>query len=419
MIHQSDLPIVRCRYLLVCPIPYFEDGNGDIWIDELWHHDLMEHLSYLSELRVAATRRSWANQPNLRKIDFPTEGSLAFIPLPDPKSRVRALLYLPMTFCVIVRAVSWAEIVHSGVVGWPFPFGLIANPLAVLLGKPLIMVIESSPWRLGEGTKSSLFRRMQARFVERFARWSIRKARLSIFTSTAYRDSLVTSGKGQTMVTPATWINEEDILSAEAAVEAWKEKSDDRRFIFAGRLTQEKGVLVLLDALSELDRRGVRLKLDLIGEGPLEKQCKQALAALTNVASQHLPPQPYGKPFFEWIRGYSGVIIPSLSDEQPRIVFDAYSQAVPVVASDTSGHRDCVRHAQTGVLFKVGDASALVEALMRTETDPGQLRDLGLSARAEALEYTHKAMHATRAAELARLCQTARGTSVVQDSAGS
>src|SRR5437763_3525524 len=53
-----------------------------------------------------------------------------------------------------------------------------------------------------------------------------------------------------------------------------------------------------------------------------------------------LDPVPPGAPFLALVRRYHALLLPSLSDEQPRVVLDAASQAVPAIASDTDGLRD-------------------------------------------------------------------------------
>ena len=202
--------------------------------------------------------------------------------------------------------------------------------------------------------------------------------------------------KGKALVSPATWINDADILDDQAAAQAWADKSGLLRFIFAGRLTSEKGVASLLDALEDLDRRGIKICFDMIGKGELQDLCEERLKNLKNVRARMLSLVPYGPAFFELVRGYDAVVVPSLSDEQPRIIFDAYSQAVPVIASATPGHRDILRE-DTGAMFPVGDAGALASVLEGYSDRRDELRKLGLAARDVSRSYTHKAMHEVRA----------------------
>jgi glycosyltransferase involved in cell wall biosynthesis len=90
------------------------------------------------------------------------------------------------------------------------------------------------------------------------------------------------------------------------------------------------------------------------------------------------------------------VAVPSLSDEQPRVVFDCFSQAVPVVASDTPGLVQCVTHGRDGLVVPAGDAEALAGAIARASADRPSLRDLGVAALDTARGLTHDQMHARR-----------------------
>jgi glycosyltransferase involved in cell wall biosynthesis len=106
---------------------------------------------------------------------------------------------------------------------------------------------------------------------------------------------------------------------------------------------------------------------------------------------------PYGAPLFELIRSYDAVVVPSISDEQPRIVFDAYSQAVPVLASDTRGLRSCVKSDELGLFVAPNDVSALANLLRYVAMHRTELKRLGINSLAYAHSMTHQKMHRQRA----------------------
>jgi glycosyltransferase involved in cell wall biosynthesis len=100
------------------------------------------------------------------------------------------------------------------------------------------------------------------------------------------------------------------------------------------------------------------------------------------------------------VREYHAIIVPSLSDEQPRIIYDAYSQAVPAIASDTPGNRDEVIHGGTGWFFPAGSASALAQGLREATAQTGRLAEMGMNGLQRARQTTHAEMHRKRAALL-------------------
>jgi glycosyltransferase involved in cell wall biosynthesis len=294
---------------------------------------------------------------------------------------------------VLWRAIGQAEIVHSSVIGWPYPLGWIANPFALIRRKALIIVVESS-WR-GESRK--LGRRIWDQLKESSGRWSCRHAAVAFFTHPTYRDALYRGSPGRGYVTPAVWINHADVLSESEAEHSWDRKSIlPVRMLFAGRLVAAKGVTVLLQALRILDQRGIRAKVDIIGEGELRRSCVESVGGFSSVKLSVLDTVPYGAPFFELVRSYHALLIPSISDEQPRVVFDANAQAVPVIASNTPGIRPHVEDGRTGWLIEQGMPELLAEAIERAIAEPDKLRSMGRNSLAATLGHTHTAMHCKR-----------------------
>lgn len=396
--------VISCRYLLVTPIPFFRDSEGGVWVDRLWHRDLARHIEYIEDLTVAAPRQaSSAGSEDLVRLDIPKDRRVRFLRVPMGGSMAQALLRLPVSALVLLGAVRGADLVHSGVAGWPYPLGVFANPFAVLLRRRLVIVVESSFWRVPDGTKASRKARVRASLTEAFARWSVRRADLSIFTTTAYRDELVTREASRTLVTPASWIDADILLDPRSAEAAWRVKTYQPRLLFAGRLTEGKGVQVLLQAIEILESRATNCWIDVIGDGPLRAACRTMAGETRTVQMRLLESLPYGPEFFGVLRGYHAVLVPSITDEQPRIIFDAYSQAVPVIASDTSGHRELVVPGETGWVVPPGDAEALANAMANVLATPEHAQLAGMRALDVAAGFTHEAMHAARARALAEL----------------
>jgi glycosyltransferase involved in cell wall biosynthesis len=402
---QAAKSLAGCRYLLVMPVAWYEAPDKSIWIDALWHRDLMRHLDYLDQLTVLAPRLPYTGQAGLVQVDR-LAPVLRFVALPWGANLASAVLRAPAAFAATRRAVRDADIVHSGIAGWPLPPGLFANSLAVWLGRPLVIVVESAFWRLAGSGPHRVKDRIRARLTEALARWSIRRSALSVFTHQGYLDSLGDGVTTRAIVTPASWIDADDVLDRAAAIAAWADKPLPVRFLFAGRLVEEKGLLVLLDALRMADAAAVPSVVDVIGEGALRAEVASTAKALRYVQLRLLDPVPYGASFLSLLRSRHAVLVPSITDEQPRILYDAASQAVPVLASDTDGHRTAVEDGVTGWRYAPGSAQALFAAMRRATEDPQALQTMGLAARDMAEGQTHQAMHLARANRLAAIYRT-------------
>lgn len=393
------LPRLSHRYLLVVPVAYFRDAQGGIWLDPLWARDLGAHLAYLTDVRVLAPQLG-GNQPPPDWVQIaPPEGqTLNFTPFGAAGADWRrTVARLPRDLACAWRAVGGADLIHSGVAGWPVPPGMIVNPIAVLRRRPLIMVVESAFWRLQDPAKASGRARLRARLTEVFARWSLRRARLAVYTTVAYRDSLPVGRRGRALVLPASWISARDVLSRAEAEGSWHSKTAPPRFLLASRLTEDKGAGLFLQAMEILEARAAPIMVDVMGEGP----CHAVIAQLA-MRTRHLrlslrEPIAYGPDFLRLLREYHAVIVPTTGDEQPRIIFDAFSQGVPVIATDTAGNRQVVESGVTGMLVTPNSAGDLATGLTRLSETPGRMRDMGLAALETARGHTHEIMHAHRA----------------------
>lgn len=385
---ETPVPIDRA-YLLVVNIPHYVDDDGGVSLERTWHVDVMEHLRYLPLLRVASPRRRVGDARGQDLVAFSGPAD-TFVALPPQDSWMAAVLSVPRTIWTLWWAVEWAEIVHCAVAGWPYPLGWIAAPLTRLRHRQLVVLVESAPWRSGGHV-------VLRRVSEVLAGVVCRAADLALFTQPSYRDVLHPHGRGPAYVTPATWIHADDVVSDVEADAAWQRKRREPvRLLFAGRLVADKGVDVLLEALAHIDADGGRLQVDFIGVGEREATVEAAAARFTHVVVRHLAPVHYGTPFFALEDHYHAVVVPTLTDEQPRILFDAAARAIPVIASATAGNVPHVEDGDTGILTEPGDVLALVEALRGPGSDAAALEVLGKNALQKARGATHTAMHARR-----------------------
>jgi glycosyltransferase involved in cell wall biosynthesis len=397
-------------YLLVSHIPIYEESDGSIWIDELWHKDLVAHFPYISKLSLLAPFESMSRVgqiagQRLKRLD--SDDRLTVVPVPSQRTRIAALVNFPRTVIATFRAARDSQIVHIGVLGWPYPIGWLAGLAARHYRRKLVVVIESAAWRQHLNRNNSLLTRTSGRLKEFAAKYFGRSADFLIATQSHYVESLGgAKGAEYSHVHPATWIEKDDIVSVEDARRRWDDRllSNDNtlRLLYAGRLSAEKGVLLLSEVADLLKDAGVSVRIDAVGDGELKEQLMSRTVKGRETGLHLLETRSYGREFFQLVAQYDAVVVPSLSDEQPRVVFDAYSQAVAVIASDTPGLRACVDSGKTGWHFRCGDAASLFATIAEIASNKSQTRERGLGGLSVAIEYTHEAMHRRRWQALVR-----------------
>jgi len=149
--------------------------------------------------------------------------------------------------------------------------------------------------------------------------------------------------------------------------------------LYVGRLSVEKGVSTLLEAMRQEPGHGVRV----IGGGPLESDV-QAVAG-----GAWLGPQPQAA-VFEHLSRASFLVLPSACYEGfPRTLVEAYACGVPVIASKHGSLAELVEHGRTGLLVEPSSPTDLVQALRWARAHPDAMLAMGRAAREVYLQqYT-------------------------------
>lgn len=386
-------PITEPYLLCVC-VPISIDSEGRRWTDELWAKDLELHLDYIHDLTIACPivhKQPCDRDTCLSESPF---DRLKFIDLPYPRSYGAAIRSLPRFVGQLWSGARKASIVHSGFGGWPIAEGWLLTPIGKIQRKLVVTNVESSFWR-STGLQVPWRKKILSSVMEQLTRFAVRIADLRFFTSKAYAAEFLPEHAPRTFVVPATWVNEEWILSEKRAAAAWDAKEGATRLIFAGRLVADKGVDILLEAIDLAT--AARIDVTIIGEGPMRDQCLRAVHENHgSVSVRFLDPVQYGEPFLATLRSQDAVLLPCLSSEQPRLLYDAFSQAVPVIGSATGGICEVMEEGVTGRLVPPGDVRALAQALIWASRNRTELRRMGLASLHKAHEATHRAMHSTR-----------------------
>jgi len=151
-------------------------------------------------------------------------------------------------------------------------------------------------------------------------------------------------------------------------------------FLYAGRLSAEKGIPTLLDALG-----AANASLVVAGDGPLRQLLETAAAAPPQSVKflGHVHPSDVGR----LIAASRAVVVPSLCLENaPLVILEAMAAGRPIIASRVGGIPEQVRDGVDGVLVPPGDVPTLAAAMRLVADDAGLARQMGESARDRAMK---------------------------------
>jgi sugar transferase (PEP-CTERM/EpsH1 system associated) len=125
-----------------------------------------------------------------------------------------------------------------------------------------------------------------------------------------------------------------------------------------------------------------RMRLVMIGDGPLRIQ-SQAVLAASGVADLAWLPGERGD-VAEVMGALDCFVLPSLAEGVSNTILEAMASGLPVIATDVGANAELVRHGETGELVAPGDAEALAAGIVRLATDPERAAAMGQAGCATA-----------------------------------
>ncbi len=162
--------------------------------------------------------------------------------------------------------------------------------------------------------------------------------------------------------------------------------SRSKKIIFLGRLIEQKGIYVLLDAFSSVLRKVPKAKLEIIGYGPEEDGLIRKVKELAMENSVRFCGRVRYDELPERYRSARALALPSLIPEGFGIsAAEACACGIPTVTFGLGGTAELVVHEDTGLVVEKS-RDALAEGLIRILTDDDLADRLGENARKKVTE---------------------------------
>jgi glycosyltransferase involved in cell wall biosynthesis len=136
-------------------------------------------------------------------------------------------------------------------------------------------------------------------------------------------------------------------------------RGDGGFVLFVGRLTEEKGIPVLLEAWKRFSAAAPQLKI--VGDGPLRELVEQAAAGNSSIqyAGRRAPDEVYAL-----MGSARALVFPSVWYEGlPRTIVECYAKGTPVVASRLGSMTELIDPCNSGALFEPGNPADLAAAI--------------------------------------------------------
>ena len=181
------------------------------------------------------------------------------------------------------------------------------------------------------------------------------------------------------------------------------EVSERPYFLYFGRLSQEKGVDLLIDAFSSVSARLSNWELVIAGDGPALDALKSRVPDSAEARIRFLGHQS-GESLSRLVSGASFACVCSRwYENMPYSVLEALAAGVPVIGANLGGIPEIVLDGSTGFLCAPDDVESLGDALMRaarTKDDPAGYEEMRKRCRKLIMDTCNKDAYVKRLVEL-------------------
>jgi L-malate glycosyltransferase len=175
---------------------------------------------------------------------------------------------------------------------------------------------------------------------------------------------------------------------------------DQRDYLIGtvGRLTPVKGHEKLLKAVSILSHENHRIKLLVVGDGPLKEKLEHLAIQLG--IEKDVVLVGHQEDIYDFINAMDVFVLPSLHEGIPMVLLEALALERPVVASRAGGIPEVIEHRVSGLLVSPGDVQELAQNLLALFNDKPFAESMGKAGRRRVEEQFTARLMAQRTAEV-------------------
>jgi glycosyltransferase involved in cell wall biosynthesis len=160
-----------------------------------------------------------------------------------------------------------------------------------------------------------------------------------------------------------------------------------RRLVCVGRLCEQKGQLLLVEAARRLAAQGIAFELVLAGDGELRSEIEASIRQHKLQDRVHITGWISGMEVREHIQAARALVLPSFAEGLPIVIMEAMALKRPVISTFVAGIPELVQPGEHGWLVPAGDVEALADVMRACLETPNETLDrMGETARKRVIE---------------------------------
>ena len=159
------------------------------------------------------------------------------------------------------------------------------------------------------------------------------------------------------------------------------------RLVSLGRLVEQKGMTILIEAAACLRDQGHDFELVIVGEGPMRGELERLIDRLDLHGRVRTTGYLSDPRVMEELLSARALVLPSFAEGLPGVFFEAMALGRPVISTYIAGIPELVEPGKNGWLVPAGAVEPLVEAMAEALTaHPAELERMGRAGAARIAE---------------------------------
>ena len=145
-----------------------------------------------------------------------------------------------------------------------------------------------------------------------------------------------------------------------------------------GRIVEQKGQAILVQAVARLLERGLEVKLVIVGDGPMRGEIEALINRLGLKDHVRITGYLSNKGVRDELLAARVLVLPSFAEGLPGVFFESLALGRPVISTYIAAHPELIKPGVNGWLVPAGAVEPLVDAMVEALTiDPARLELMG------------------------------------------
>jgi glycosyltransferase involved in cell wall biosynthesis len=168
----------------------------------------------------------------------------------------------------------------------------------------------------------------------------------------------------------------------------YNEVEDTKKILYVGRLSKEKGVEYLLNAIPLILKKQPKVRCDIVGDGPEKENLEQLVKKLDLSKNVKFLGKIAYEKIEECYRRSTMVVIPSICpDTLPSVAIEAMSVGRPIIGSNNGGIPELIDNGKTGYLINPKNPKQISEKVIYLFENLKLLKMMGKIAHIRAEKF--------------------------------